>query len=103
MLLLTKEHHVKTESGGALGSQSKFLTTTRLLQLFSSNVTSPTEDMRIIYIDGAWDMVRNVKSKAKLFRHVSNPFTDCLIVLSFTTVSSWSCIYSERSKGGKNC
>jgi ethanolamine-phosphate cytidylyltransferase len=56
MLLLTKEHHVKIGSADALGSQSKFLTTTRLLQLFSSNVTSPTEGMRIIYIDGVWDM-----------------------------------------------
>lgn len=56
MLLLTKEHHVKAGSAGLLGSQSKFLTTTRLLQLFSANVKSPTEDMRIIYIDGAWDM-----------------------------------------------
>ena len=57
MLLLTKEHHVKVGSGGAPGSQSKFLTTTRLLQQFSANLKSPTEDMRIIYIDGAWDMV----------------------------------------------
>lgn len=56
MLLLTKEHHMKAGSAGVLGSQSKFLTTTRLLQLFSANVKSPTEDMRVIYIDGAWDM-----------------------------------------------
>jgi ethanolamine-phosphate cytidylyltransferase len=55
MLLLTKEHH-HGPSGSALGTQSKFLTTTRLLQLFSANVESPTEDMRVIYIDGAWDM-----------------------------------------------
>ena len=60
MLLLTKEHHMKAGSAGVLGSQSKFLTTTRLLQLFSANVKSPTEDMRVIYIDGAWDMVSNV-------------------------------------------
>jgi len=56
MLLLTKDHHMKSDSSGVLGSQSKFLTTTRLLQLFSANVKSPTEDMRVIYIDGAWDM-----------------------------------------------
>jgi len=56
MLVLTKDHHLKAESAGGLGSQSKFLTTTRLLQLFSANLVSPREDMRIIYIDGAWDM-----------------------------------------------
>jgi ethanolamine-phosphate cytidylyltransferase len=57
MLLLTKEHHVH---GGmknyVLGSQSKFLTTSRMLQLFSANVRSPTNDMRVVYIDGAWDL-----------------------------------------------
>jgi len=56
ILLLTKEHHGKVGSSFVLGSQSKFLTTTRLLQLFSANVVSPTEDMRVIYIDGDWDM-----------------------------------------------
>mmetsp|Transcript_10358 Transcript_10358/g.24672 ORF Transcript_10358/g.24672 Transcript_10358/m.24672 type:complete len:436 (-) Transcript_10358:2766-4073(-) len=56
MLLLTKEHHMGGGTVGALGRQSKFLTTTRLLQLFSENVTAPTEDMRVIYIDGAWDL-----------------------------------------------
>mmetsp|Transcript_24301 Transcript_24301/g.45243 ORF Transcript_24301/g.45243 Transcript_24301/m.45243 type:complete len:501 (+) Transcript_24301:272-1774(+) len=55
MLLLTKEHHMKV-GGGVLGSHSKFLTTTRLLQLFSTNVKSPASDMRVVYIDGAWDM-----------------------------------------------
>uniref|UniRef100_A0A7S4AB31 ethanolamine-phosphate cytidylyltransferase n=1 Tax=Pseudo-nitzschia australis TaxID=44445 RepID=A0A7S4AB31_9STRA len=56
MLLLTTEHHMKGGTASALGSQSKFLTTTRLLQLFSENVKTPTEDMRVIYIDGAWDL-----------------------------------------------
>ncbi|VEU34875.1 unnamed protein product [Pseudo-nitzschia multistriata] len=56
MLLLTKEHHMERRAVSALGRQSKFLTTTRLLQLFSENVKSPTEDMRVIYIDGSWDM-----------------------------------------------
>jgi len=54
MLLLTKEHHVHAQTG-ILGSQSKFLTTSRLLQLFSANVRSYTRDMRVVYIDGAWD------------------------------------------------
>jgi ethanolamine-phosphate cytidylyltransferase len=57
ILLLTKEHHGKVGSSFVLGSQSKFLTTTKLLQLFSANVMSPTENMRVIYIDGDWDMV----------------------------------------------
>ena len=55
MLLLTKEHHMQ-EGKWVLGSQSKFLTTSRMLQLFSNNVASPTNQMRVIYIDGAWDM-----------------------------------------------
>jgi ethanolamine-phosphate cytidylyltransferase len=54
MLLLTKEHHLQ-EGQSVLGSQSKFLTTSRMLQLFS-NVKAPTEGMRVIYIDGAWDL-----------------------------------------------
>ena len=64
MLLLTTEHHMKGGTASALGSQSKFLTTTRLLQLFSENVKTPTEDMRVIYIDGAWDLV------SRGFKHV---------------------------------
>ena len=76
MLVQTKEHHLKAESVGALGSRSKFLTTTKLLQLFSSNLVSPTEDMRIIYIDGAWDMVSPSNSQyiflANFFRRLMN-------------------------------
>lgn len=52
MLLLTKEHHLH----GGLGSQSKFLTTSRMLKLFSADVLPPTKEMRVIYIDGAWDL-----------------------------------------------
>jgi ethanolamine-phosphate cytidylyltransferase len=55
MLLLTKEHHVHGGLVGVLGSQSKFLTTSRMLQLFSANVRTPTKDLRVVYIDGAWD------------------------------------------------
>jgi ethanolamine-phosphate cytidylyltransferase len=55
MLLLNKAHHLQ-EGKWVLGSQSKFLTTSRMLQLFSANVKSPTTDMRVIYIDGAWDL-----------------------------------------------
>ena len=74
MLLMTKEHHCRIsqedppENGSKnLGSrefslptlantQSKFLTTSRMLKLFSAGVKAPTKDMRIIYVDGAWDL-----------------------------------------------
>jgi ethanolamine-phosphate cytidylyltransferase len=48
MLLLSKEHHMSKIGTRVLGSQSKFLTTTRLLQLFSANVKSPTASMHVI-------------------------------------------------------
>ena len=35
---------------------SKFLTTSRMLRLFSAGVKAPTEGMKIIYMDGSWDM-----------------------------------------------
>jgi glycerol-3-phosphate cytidylyltransferase-like family protein len=74
MLLLTKQHHChnqEIEESSALesehssserrerefvGPQSKFLTTSRMLQLFSAGVKAPTKDMRVIYVDGAWDL-----------------------------------------------
>ena len=84
MLLLTKDHHFHQDSSDgdsslslddsppsssqklgrtssslsslSVGQQSKFLTTTRMLQLFSADVKAPTKDMRVIYIDGAWDL-----------------------------------------------
>eukprot|EP00934_Nitzschia_sp_Nitz4_P002938 Nitzschia sp. Nitz4//scaffold150_size53981//3589//4949//NITZ4_006668-RA/size53981-snap-gene-0.59-mRNA-1//-1//CDS//3329537044//2928//frame0 len=56
MLLLTKTHHILADDHRCLGNRSNFLTTNRLLQLFSGTVRSPTKDMRVVYIDGAWDM-----------------------------------------------
>jgi ethanolamine-phosphate cytidylyltransferase len=83
MLLMTKEHHhhfgqpqsSEAANGSAsstsntghkssdaaawevhLGQQSKFLTTSRMLQLFSAGVKAPTKGMRVVYIDGAWDL-----------------------------------------------
>lgn len=85
MLIMTKEHHMvdpsKSKNGDneetvgckytnetdhnnrqrqqqqhLLGQQSKFLTTSRMLKLFSSGVKSPAPGMKVIYIDGAWDM-----------------------------------------------
>lgn len=65
MLLLTKEHHQKDRSKREdsdrdetmlLGRQSKFLTTSRMMRLFSAGVKAPSNDMKVIYIDGAWDM-----------------------------------------------
>lgn len=68
ILLMTKDHHyLGDKKGGALrvndgtGSallcaQSKFLTTSRMLRLFSAGMQSPKSGARIIYINGAWDM-----------------------------------------------
>jgi glycerol-3-phosphate cytidylyltransferase-like family protein len=72
MLLLTKQHHChnqeieessplesehsSSERREFVGPQSKFLTTSRMLQLFSAGVKAPTKDMRVIYVDGAWDL-----------------------------------------------
>jgi len=55
ILSLVKENPLSKDV--ILGSQSKFLTTTRLLQLFSSNNPStPRRDMKVVYMDGAWDL-----------------------------------------------
>ena len=56
-----------------LGNQSKFLTTTNLLRLFSAGVTPPVEGMKVVYVDGAWDMfhcghVEFLKEASKVFR-----------------------------------
>ena len=39
-----------------IGNQSKFLTTSMMLRLFSAGVKPPEEGMRVIYVDGAFDM-----------------------------------------------
>jgi len=41
---------------GVLGRQSKFLTTSMMLRLFSAGVKPPKDGMKVIYVDGAWDM-----------------------------------------------
>ena len=41
---------------GVLGNQSKFLTTSMMLRLFSAGVKHPEEGMKVVYVDGAWDM-----------------------------------------------
>jgi len=65
MLLMSKDHHVKdipwtasgtTTSSVPLSEQSQFLTTSRLVRLFSAGVKAPTKEQKVIYIDGAWDM-----------------------------------------------
>ena len=68
MLLMNKDHHYNSNSNGGddakdnidttpLCQHSKFLTTSRLLRLFSETVKVPPQDgMKIIYVDGAWDM-----------------------------------------------
>ena len=39
-----------------LGTYSKFLTTSRMLRLFSVGVEAPEEGQRVVYMDGSWDM-----------------------------------------------
>jgi ethanolamine-phosphate cytidylyltransferase len=58
MLLLTQGENGQNKSENAiLGTQSKFLTTTRLLQLFSSTIPAEiTHFRRVVYMDGAWDL-----------------------------------------------
>lgn len=46
----------KGRGGVFLGHQSKFLTTSMMLRLFSADVKPPEAGMRVIYVDGAWDM-----------------------------------------------
>ena len=70
MLLMTKDHHKSStfpnEDGGGfqvseggmdgeiLGNYSKFLTTSRMLRLFSVGVEAPEEGQKVIYMDGRW-------------------------------------------------
>ncbi|EQC30624.1 ethanolamine-phosphate cytidylyltransferase [Saprolegnia diclina VS20] len=68
MLLLNKAHHrhdtvtqlsskVKANSSSALQQRpSRFLTTNRMLRLFSVGNKDPAPTARVVYIDGAWDM-----------------------------------------------
>merc|ERR1719350_2062956 len=65
MLLMTKDHHFFEKDSRAenvreksivLGQQSKFLTTSRMLRLFSEGIRAPAKDLTVIYMDGAWDM-----------------------------------------------
>jgi len=39
-----------------LGQTSKFITTSRLLRLFSAGMKNPEKNSKVIYMDGAWDM-----------------------------------------------
>ena len=66
MLLMTKDHHKSStfpnEGGGfqvsgdtdgeILGNYSKFLTTSRMLRLFSVGVEAPEKWQKVIYMDG---------------------------------------------------
>lgn len=58
MLLMTKEHHYQgaDDASYLLGRQSKFLTTSHMLRLFSAGIKAPNKGMKVVYMDGAWDM-----------------------------------------------
>lgn len=79
MLLMNKDHHCSSSSSDAsigrtpLCHHSKFLTTSRMLRLFSGQIKTPQNDMKIIYIDGAFDMFHpghvSILEVAKKVRH----------------------------------
>lgn len=54
--VMTSANYNDGEEIGVLGHQSKFLTTSMMLRLFSAGVKHPEEGMKVIYVDGAWDM-----------------------------------------------
>jgi len=72
MLLLSKDHHQVDGDGEAVVAgkalapdqqqfgtwirESKFMTTSRMLNLFSEGCSQPPADSRVVYVDGGWDM-----------------------------------------------
>ncbi len=54
--VMTAANYNVRDDVSVLGHQSKFLTTSMMLRLFSADVKSPEEGMKVIYVDGAWDM-----------------------------------------------
>jgi len=67
--------------------QSKFFTTSRMLQLFSAGVKAPTKDMHVVYIDGAWDLFHpGHVSILKAAREVRR-------VRSVEMLTAFSCLY----------
>uniref|UniRef100_A0A7S2V0A7 ethanolamine-phosphate cytidylyltransferase n=1 Tax=Fibrocapsa japonica TaxID=94617 RepID=A0A7S2V0A7_9STRA len=94
MLLMSTSHHqqgglgesghlVSTNKkdpsgeGKAMASYSKFLTTSRMLRLFSAGVKAPPKGAKIVYIDGAWDMFH--AGHVMLFKK-AREFGDYLVV-----------------------
>jgi len=56
MLLMTKDHHFPSNENEILGQTSRFLTTSHMLRLFSAGIKAPLPTMKVIYMDGAFDM-----------------------------------------------
>lgn len=73
MLLASREHHTQAgeaapapdaESAqkrgiptpGTFVRESRFLTTSQMVRLFSDDCSAPAEGARIVYVDGGWDM-----------------------------------------------
>mmetsp|Transcript_33452 Transcript_33452/g.70317 ORF Transcript_33452/g.70317 Transcript_33452/m.70317 type:complete len:337 (+) Transcript_33452:1-1011(+) len=55
-VLTAANYNNDEDNTSVLGHQSKFLTTSMMLRLFSAGVKHPEEGMRVVYVDGAWDM-----------------------------------------------
>ncbi len=100
MLLMNTAHHCHTPGGGTDGQeedeslllceQSKFLTTSRMLKLFSARMKSPNKGDKIIYIDGAFDMfhcghVSFLEAAKKVRRSLGSSSTVLISVLQFFT------------------
>jgi len=70
------------------GQHSKFLTTSRMLQLFSAGVKAPSKDMHVVYIDGAWDLFHpghvTILKAAREVRMVTNVWSVIFLFFSNT-------------------
>lgn len=70
MLLMTRSHHETTaiegtssqianstvSAGALINRRSNFLTTSRIIRLFSAGVKVPSKGAKIVYLAGSWDM-----------------------------------------------
>ncbi|KAL7553010.1 hypothetical protein ACHAWF_016260 [Thalassiosira exigua] len=82
---------------GVLGHRSKFLTTSAMLRQFSAGVKHPEEGVRVVYVDGAWDMFHC--GHVEFLREASKVrFRDCFA--SFSLSLSLGARGSLRSETG---
>ena len=73
-----EEHHKLTQMETNFFRKSKFLTTSRMIRLFSVGMNPPQKGQRIIYMDGSWDMFHY--GHIKTLEKVKKEHGDYLIV-----------------------